>query len=105
MSVFDQHPDDTEENNLQLATNAVIRAHQTNRFYAFPYRGGFDIAFANARRNTNRNDDIAFALEYHTAVSMDVATVRDFVKTLEMLLKEMDERAAALDDQDKPDGA
>ncbi|MDW3222887.1 MAG: hypothetical protein R8G34_08400 [Paracoccaceae bacterium] len=90
MSDYKPHPDDTEENTLEKATEAIVRARPTNRYYIFPMADRTEIAFGNGRHLTGRDGKESFQLQYHTSISLDDFTVRDLHRSLTTLLEVID---------------
>ena len=95
MSDYKQHPDDNIETHSTKSLIAMTNARPTNRFYVFPMVDRVEIAFGNARHSydserTQASGDGYYVVNYHSAVSMDFATVRELQKMLTRFVEDLD---------------
>ena len=90
MSEYELHPEDTEQNHLDLATKAVASAKPANRIFVFSMRDRIEIAFAQVRALQGYTDETerSFVANYHTGISLDLHTAQTLHSHLSVLLED-----------------
>ena len=91
MEDYKAHPGDTQQAAIDGATEALVRAHPTNRFFVFPMMDRVEIAFGNARHLISKTGEDAFCLEYHSSVSLDTDTLKELHLALSSMVLMLDE--------------